>query len=273
MTRVVLVTGGGTGIGRAVAARFVAEGARVVITGRRADRLEAAVGELAALGATGEGADEVRDAAGGQAGGRVMSVVCDAADPAQVAALAARVGALDVLVNAAGGLPEPRPAVTGTDRDGTGGAEGERLAGVRYQWESAMAQNVLTAVLTTAAFEHRLRPGASVISIGSIAAERRGGSYGAAKAALAAWNAFQSAALGPRGITCNVVAPGYIEATEFFRDGLTDERRALLIEETHDKRPGTPDDLARTVFFLASAGARHITGQTLHVNGGAHTTR
>ncbi|GAA4081754.1 SDR family NAD(P)-dependent oxidoreductase [Nonomuraea soli] len=330
MTRVVLVTGGGTGIGRAVAARFVEEGARVVITGRRADRLEAAVGELALLGASVEGApgetalgsadgpsgglagesagglagEMASGSAGGLAGGlaggvvggvvgggaerpgqefagvdgRVIGVVCDAADPAQVAVLAARVGAPDVLVNAAGGLPESRPAVTVTGRDGAGGDgaggdEGERLAAVGRQWESAFAQNVLTAVLTTAAFEHLLQPGASVISIGSIAAERRGGSYGAAKAALAAWNAFQSAALGPRGITCNVIAPGYIEATEFFRDGLTEERRALLIEETHDKRPGTPDDLARTVAFLASAGARHITGQTLHVNGGAHTTR
>jgi 3-oxoacyl-[acyl-carrier protein] reductase len=47
----------------------------------------------------------------------------------------------------------------------------------------------------------------------------------------------------------------------------------MLVGETHDKRPGTPEDVAELVFFLASPGARHITGQTLHINGGAFTTR
>ncbi|WP_162473400.1 MULTISPECIES: SDR family oxidoreductase [Kitasatospora] len=51
------------------------------------------------------------------------------------------------------------------------------------------------------------------------------------------------------------------------------ERRRALIEETHDKRPGTVEDIAATAYFLASPGARHLTGQTLHVNGGAYTTR
>ena len=74
-------------------------------------------------------------------------------------------------------------------------------------------------------------------------------------------------------MTSNVVSPGYIADTDFFQGGMTDARHQLLVEETHDKRPGTPEDVAELVFFLASPGARHITGQTIHVNGGAFTTR
>lgn len=238
MTRTVLVTGGTSGIGRAIAARFAADRAEVVITGRHRDTVEAAAGETGARG-----------------------VVCDAADPEQVGALADRLGELDVLVNAAGGLPE------------AGCGDSSALHGLLAQWQADLAQNLLTAVLTTASVQDKLTSGASVISIGSIGAERRGGSYGAAKAALAAWNASLSSELAPNGVTCNVVSAGYIAGTNFFRGRLPDERHRALVEETHNKRPGTVDDIAQTACFLASPGARHITGQTIHVNGGAFTTR
>ena len=68
----------------------------------------------------------------------------------------------------------------------------------------------------------RLADGGSVISIGSIAADKGAGAYGAAKAGLASWNIDLAAELGPRGVTANVVSPGYIADTEFFRDRLTD---------------------------------------------------
>ncbi|MFJ8622333.1 SDR family NAD(P)-dependent oxidoreductase [Kitasatospora sp. NPDC093550] len=238
MTRTVLVTGGTSGIGRAIARMFAAERAKVFITGRHADTVGSAAEESG-----------------------VHGVVCDATDPDQVASLADRVGQLDVLVNAAGGLA---PAVPG------GAAPLEALLA---QWQANLAQNLLTAVLTTAALQDRFVRGGSVISIGSIGAERRGGSYGAAKAALAAWNAGLSAELAPGGVTCNVISAGYVEGTNFFAGGLSDERHRALVEETHDKRPGTADDIAQTACFLASPGARHITGQTIHVNGGAFTTR
>lgn len=93
------------------------------------------------------------------------------------------------------------------------------------------------------------------------------------KAAVAACTAGLSVQVGPRGITANAIAPGYIADTGFFRDTLNPERQASLIAATHDKRAGLPEDIAATAHFLASDGARHITGQTLHVNGGAHTTR
>lgn len=256
MARNVLITGASNGIGRAIAARFVADGDTVVITGRNADRLQRAAAELGAHG-----------------------VVCDAADPAQVAALRAGLGdTLDVLVNNAGGNTD----FDGQAEDETPRADGEgngsdscrvRLEQLAAGWRANLDANLISAVLTTEAVADRLASGGSVINIGTIGAERGGGSYGAAKAALASWNAYLSAEIGPRGVTANVISPGYIADTNFFRERLTRERRDNLIAATHDKRPGRPADIAETAYFLASPGARHITGQIIHVNGGAFTTR
>jgi NAD(P)-dependent dehydrogenase (short-subunit alcohol dehydrogenase family) len=247
LARNVLVTGASGGIGRAIAARFAADGDAVVITGRDAERLRRAADELGARG-----------------------VVCDAADPEQVASLRAGLGdSLDVLVNNAGG---------NTDFDSageSGGADGRRadLERLAASWRANLDANLISAVLTTHAVADLLAADGSVISIGTIGAERGGGSYGAAKAALASWNAYLSAEIGPRGVTANVISAGYIAGTNFFRDRLTSQRRETLIAATHDKRPGRPDDIAETAHFLASPGARHVTGQTIHVNGGAFTTR
>ncbi|HZC27333.1 MAG TPA: SDR family oxidoreductase [Actinopolymorphaceae bacterium] len=153
------------------------------------------------------------------------------------------------------------------------GGNDVRLEALADQWRTNFAANVLTAVLTTEAVTDRLADGGSVISIGSIAATKGAGSYGAAKAALAAWNLSAAADLGARRITANVIAPGYIAETEFFRDRMTPERRAQLLAATLTGRTGEPDDIAATARFLASAGARHLTGQVIHVNGGAHTSR
>ncbi|HTZ27380.1 MAG TPA: SDR family oxidoreductase [Streptosporangiaceae bacterium] len=249
MARNVLVTGASGGIGRAIAARFAAGGDAVVITGRDAERLRRAADELGAQG-----------------------VVCDGADPGQVASLRAGLGGtLDVLVNNAGG---------NTDFDSDGASDGDcaggrraGLEGLAASWRANLDANLISAVLTTHAVGDLLAGGGSVISIGTIGAERGGGSYGAAKAALASWNAYLSAEIGARGVTANVISAGYIAGTNFFRDRLTSQRRETLIAATHDKRPGRPDDIAETAYFLASPGARHITGQTIHVNGGAFTTR
>jgi 3-oxoacyl-[acyl-carrier protein] reductase len=241
MTRNVLVTGGGTGIGRAIAAAFAADGDTVVITGRRAQPLHATAADL---------------------GAGVRGVVCDATDPAQVEQLRAQLPAtVDVLVNCAGGntdFDRPQP----TD-----------LGSLAANWRANIEANLLSAVLTTAAVRDRLGPGGSVVNIGSIAADKGAGAYGAAKAAVASWNIDLAADLGPQGVTANVVAPGYIAATQFFRDQLTDERRKALINATSTRRAGRPGDIAATVRFLASPGARHITGQVIAVNGGERTTR
>jgi 3-oxoacyl-[acyl-carrier protein] reductase len=126
------------------------------------------------------------------------------------------------------------------------------LKALAGSWHTNPDANLLSAVLMTIAIAPRLAPGDTVISIGSIAADKGAGSYGAAKAGLASWNAGLAAELGRRDLTANVVAPGYIERTEFFRGQLTDQRRDLLITETCNGRPGTPEDIAGTVLFLAS---------------------
>jgi hypothetical protein len=77
----------------------------------------------------------------------------------------------------------------------------------------------------------------------------------------------------PRGITVNVVSPGFTAGTEFLRGRLTGEREQRLIAETRNGRAGTPADIAATVAFLASPGAGHLTGQVIHVNGGAYLGR
>ena len=245
MTRIVLVTGGGSGLGKAVAARFCAAGAAVIVTGRDAARLAETAAELGAKAVSG-----------------------DATDPRQVAAMAAEVGGeLDVLVNMAGGNTD----FTRTARHDRDGAA--YLDDIAAAWRANLDANLLSAVLTTSAVLPRLRPGGSVINVGSIGAEYASTSYGAAKAALAAWTAGLSAEVGLRGLTANVISPGYIEQTGFFHGRLTEQRRAALIAAAHDGRAGRPDDIAETAYFLASPGARHITGQVIHVNGGAHTTR
>ena len=241
MGRDVVVTGGATGIGYAVAARFAQDGDSVLITGRRPDRLQAASGRL---------------------GPTVRAAVCDATDPAAVEALGASLpGSVDVLVNNAGGNVD-------FDR-----AESADLPALAASWHANLDANLVSAVLMTALVADRLGAGGSVISIGSIAADTGAGSYGAAKAALASWNVGLAADLGSRGITANVVAPGYTADTEYFRDRLTGARRENLIAATATGRAGHPDDIAGAVFFLASPAARQITAQVLAVNGGARPTR
>jgi 3-oxoacyl-[acyl-carrier protein] reductase len=186
---------------------------------------------------------------------------------------------LDVLVNMAGGntdfVRSPRQVtgqVTGQGAGQGAGPDGD-LEDVAAAWRANLDANLLSAVLTTTALLSSLRRGGSIINIGSIGAEHASTSYGAAKAALAAWTAGLSAEVGPKGLTANVISPGYTAGTGFFRDRLTEQRLTGLIGATHDGRAGQPADIAQTAWFLASAGARHITGQNLHVNGGAHTTR
>jgi 3-oxoacyl-[acyl-carrier protein] reductase len=247
MARTVVVTGGGTGIGRATALRFAMAGDDVYVTGRRAEPL----GETAAL------------ASKADAPGAVHALVCDSAAPDQLRALFAQLPErVDVLVNNAGGNTDF--AAAGSD---------ESLESLSDAWRANFEANVLTAVLTTEALAPRLADSGSVISIGSIGAEKGAGSYGAAKAALASWNVYVAGVLGVRGITANVVSPGYTVETEFFRDTLTAQRRESLITATKNGRAGTPDDVAETIYFLASPGARHLTAQVLNVNGGAWSTR
>lgn len=241
MSRVVLVTGGGTGLGQAMANRFATAGDAVYITGRRRDVIAAAAADIP---------------------GQVHPVTCDHTDPAQLEQLAAQLPAhLDVLVNNAGG---------NTD---IGAAVPEGLAGVAAAWQANLQANLISAVLTTEALGERLRAGGAAIHVGSIASDKGAGSYGASKAGLASWNVDISARLGKADVTSNVISPGYVADTEFFKGRMSAQRHSALVEAAAVKRAGTPDDIAGAAWFLASPDARYITGQVLNVNGGAWPSR
>ncbi|MEV7977735.1 SDR family oxidoreductase [Streptomyces sp. NPDC086519] len=242
MARNIVISGGGTGIGLATARVFAGDGDRVLLLGRRRELLERA----------GVPGAEVYDA--------------DLAEPEQVRGVARFVadefGTVDVLVHGAGGNAA-RTADAEAD---------DPLDAAARAWTGNFRQNTLSAVLLTEALKDRLAdPGGRVLFISSIAAYRGSGtgSYAASKAALHPYAHDLARQLGPRGVTVNVVAPGYIEDTDFFGGPVAEARRAQLVAETSTGRAGIPGDVAATLHWLASPAAGHVTSQIIQVNGGA----
>nr|WP_067814438.1 SDR family oxidoreductase [Nocardia inohanensis] len=234
-------TGGGTGIGKAVARRLATDGDSVIIVGRRLPVLQAAAAELnAELGFD-----------------RVTAISADIEKPDQVEALVARITTaqpVDVLINNAGGNPAAAP---------------NDLTGIAAAYTDAFRLNVITAVLLTEALvPHLTKPGGRIVSVSSIAALRGSGPYGAAKAALHGWSMGLAQQLAPQGITVNLVAPGFVPATEFWTDRLTPALEAERISQVPLGRAGTPDEIAAGIAHLASPDAGWTTGQVLQINGG-----
>jgi 3-oxoacyl-[acyl-carrier protein] reductase len=243
-TRLAVVSGAGSGIGAACAERLAAAGFAVILVGRRSQALEATAAAIAEATAS----------------AHVICLRADVSEPDDVRALAERIGAdfefVDVIVNNAGA-----PAVSHSDD----------LTDLAAAWLQTYRANTLTAVLLTTALEPILRsPGGRVILIGSKSARAGNASpaYGTAKAALTGYLAAAAARLGSRGITVNLVSPGYVENTELMQGRMSPDRRTRIISKVTLGRPGQPAEIAAAVAFLASPDAGYITGQELTVDGG-----
>lgn len=232
VSRLAIVSGGGTGIGAAIARSLMTDGFDVAVIGRRLEPLESV-----------KGAEVIQ---------------ADLRDPTALAGVAEALGdrEVDVLVNNAGGYV---------------GRSTDDIGAIAQQWRDNFETNVMTAVLLTETLLPRLRrPGGRVILFSSIAAQRGGGGpYSAAKAALHGWVMDLAAQLGPQGVTANVISPGYIVDTEFFAGRMTPEGHASRVNATLVGRPGEPGDIAQTVRWLAGPNSGYITGQIINVNGGS----
>lgn len=239
--RAALVTGGGGGIGEAIARTLAAEGCTVAV----ADRAAAAAARVAAA---------IR--------GHPLTV--DVGDAAAVeaafAGLRDTTGCLDILVNAAGLLSTGRV-------DQLPASEWERVARVNV----AGIINCVKAALPLMTGRR-----GRIVNIASVAAARGGGSigntiYGASKASVVALTLGLARELGPQGITVNAVAPGVAD-TAMTRSALTDDVHQRIIARTPLGRLATVTDIANMVAFLASECASFITGAVVPIDGGILTT-
>ncbi len=245
----VYVGGSSRGIGLAIAEAFLAEGARVALSGRNGDALNAVAGKLTAA----HGAGRVQSLAGDLAIKGIASAHLDA--------VAAAWGGVDVVV-----------ANAGSGRGKIGWDVG------RDDWDSLLAANLFPTVeLARAAvpFLKRSARGPSIVLVGSIAGLESLGAplpYGAAKAALAHYGRSLARAVAADGIRINVVAPGNVLFPGGSWEGHLarrgDEVRRMIDAEVPLKRFGTPEEIAAVVVFLASPRAAFVTGSCVVVDGG-----
>jgi meso-butanediol dehydrogenase/(S,S)-butanediol dehydrogenase/diacetyl reductase len=237
--RVVIVTGAGSGIGEAAARRFVAEGARVVLTDSVAEKIDAVVASLPE--------------------DRATAVVTDSSDYGQVAVMVQetvqRFGRLDVLVNNAGTITQ------GTVQD-TSVEDWHRvietdLSGVFYG--------------TKAALEYLLDSQGCIVNVSSVsglAADWRMSAYNAAKGGVSNFTRAVALDHGRDGVRVNAVAPGFIWTDLTSDDGRAHELSDEFAARIALGRGGLPEEVAAAITFLASDDARFITGVVLPVDGG-----
>ena len=240
-----LITGGGVGIGQAIAIRFAEAGARVAVT-YRTHEPDAAF------------ASRVEQASGAP----LVSVQVDATEEASVQSAVAHVtgefGSLEILVNNVGGLVQ-RSSIA------------DMSFGV---WRTVLAVNLDSMFLVTHHSLPLLADGGRIINVSSLAGLTGGhqgaAAYAASKAGIIGFTRGLAKELAPRQITVNAIAPGFIEATPFHDTFTTAESKQATIGSIALARAGKPEDVAGAALWLASADAGFVTGTTTHVNGGQY---
>jgi 3-oxoacyl-[acyl-carrier protein] reductase len=237
--RTAVITGAGTGIGAACARALSASCDRLVLVGRRLEKLQEVAATLP---------------------GEVHVRSCDLTDPSAVQQFAewtrAALGTVDVIVSNAGSVQPPL---------------GDSLQTLADAWASTYLANTISAVMMIEALAPMLpRPGGRIVIVGSAAARSGNGSpaYAAAKGALQTYAISLMRTLGPHGITANVVAPGYTDGTELVAGRISPERKERLLRGISVGRPAEVDEIAHIIASLAAPGAGFINGETVTVDGG-----
>ncbi|MCW5945603.1 MAG: 3-oxoacyl-[acyl-carrier-protein] reductase [Fimbriimonadales bacterium] len=237
--KVAIVTGASRGIGKAIAEALAAEGAKVAC--------------VSSSGAAEETAELLR-----AQGAEAIGLRCDVGDASQVETTVAAVidafGSVDILVNNAG-ITRDTLLLRMTDED----------------WNEVMRVNAKGPFnMTRAALRPMMKARwgriVNVTSIVGLSGQAGQANYAASKAAIVGLTKSVAKEFGSRGITCNAVAPGFIE-TDMTRD-LSDDMRQSILAQAPASRLGKPEDIAAAVTFLAGEQASYITGQVLVVDGG-----
>ena len=238
--QIAVVTGAGRGIGRAIALKFASEGADVVCVSRTAENSEKVAGEVRALDR------------------KAWALAVDVSDTAAVSAAAEKIladcGKVDILINNAG-----------VTRDGL------LMRMSDADWDVVLNTNLKGAFLFTKAFTRafvKQRSGRiiNVASIIGLVGNAGQANYAASKAGLIGFTQSIAKELGSRNITVNALAPGFIETD--MTAALSAELKTELLKKIPLNGLGQPEDIANAALFLASSGARYITGQVLTVDGG-----
>jgi NAD(P)-dependent dehydrogenase (short-subunit alcohol dehydrogenase family) len=238
--RIAIVTGGGSGIGLAIAEKFTKNGIETVIAGRDEEKLKKAKAQL---------------------GERCHPMPCDVSNlssiPAFIEKVIAKFGQIDILVNNAG-INMKKDFTEVTDEE----------------FQQVITTNLCSVfTLSREVVKEMLKKGSgSIINISSMAAQYglpRVIAYSASKTAIDGMTRAMAVELSPKGIRINAIAPGFIETDMTAKALNTDpERKQKVFNRTPMGYMGKPDDIGEAALFLASDAARYITGVVLPVDGG-----
>jgi 3-oxoacyl-[acyl-carrier protein] reductase len=268
--KVALVTGGGSGIGRAICLAFAREGASVAVNDIRPESIDETVRVM------------------GEAGARALPLVADVADSSAVrkmfASLLARFGTIDILVNNAGiGEVSGQGEIERMNRIAEAQLQ-EMMAGgpIRTRWEvtQTMDDGVFERMLrvhlfgtfycTREALKVMEKNGSGrVVNLSSVAGTsglEGSPHYSAAKAGILGFTRSVAREVGPAGVTVNAIAPGFIETP--MTEPLSPVVKQMWTMNTPLKKSGKPEDIAAAALYLASEDGRFVTGQVISPNGG-----